>query len=132
MKKDRVIFDNSVWIEYFREKEKVADYIERELMEGRVYMVGPVVSELLQGVMNSADYNELRDCIDAVPFVESSLNDWKKAGKISGELRKDGLTIPLTDIFIAAVAINREMKVYSFDVHFKEIPGVKLFEQRLK
>jgi len=74
-------------------------------------MVDPVISELLQGVRTNHEYLALLNCIDAIPYIEVKNEDWKKAGKISFNLRKEGLTIPLTNIIISAIAIINLAKV---------------------
>ncbi|RJX25494.1 MAG: PIN domain-containing protein [Dethiobacter sp.] len=124
----KIIVDTSIWIEYFKKKAEIVAFIDRELLAGTTYMVGPVVSELLQGVKTEKELDSLLNCIDAVPFIESNIADWRLAGSISFRLRKDGLTIPLTDLLIAAVSINNGAYVYSPDHHFILIPDVLLYK----
>ncbi|MDO9534018.1 MAG: PIN domain-containing protein [Bacillota bacterium] len=124
----KIIVDTSIWIDYFKEKAEIVSFIERELLNGTTYIVGPVVSELLQGVKTERELDGLLGCIDAVPFIESSIVDWRLAGSISFRLRKKGLTIPLTDLLIAAISINNKSYVYSLDHHFALIPDVLLYK----
>jgi tRNA(fMet)-specific endonuclease VapC len=124
LKKQKIIVDTSIWIEYFKEDANIVEFIERKIIENNIYMVGPVISELLQGVRTNHEYMELLNCIDAIPYIEAKNEDWKKAGKISFNLRKDGLTIPLTDIIISVIAINNQAKVYTLDKYFNYIPEV--------
>ena len=123
----KIIVDTSIWIEYFKNKAEITAIIDKGLLAGTVYMAGPVVSELLQGVKTEQEFEKLLGCIDAVPFIDSNFEDWRLAGSISFRLRKDGLTIPLTDLIIAAISINNKAYVYSLDHHFKLIPDVHLF-----
>ncbi|PKM79955.1 MAG: PIN domain nuclease [Firmicutes bacterium HGW-Firmicutes-14] len=123
----RIMVDTSIWIEYFRGNFCDTNLIEQGLSLGYVYITGPIVAELLQGVKTSGEHKALSRCISAVPFVECGYQDWVKAGNISFNLRKKGVTVPLTDIIIAVAAIKIEAAVYTRDRHFKEIPGVKLF-----
>jgi predicted nucleic acid-binding protein len=124
----KIIVDTSIWIEYFKKKAEIVAFIDRELLLGTTYMVGPVVSELLQGVKTEQELDRLLGCIDAVPFLESNIADWRLSGSISFRLRKDGLTIPLTDLLIAAISINNRAYVYSLDHHFNFIPEVLLYK----
>lgn len=123
----KIIVDTSIWIEYFKDKAEITAIIDKGFLAGSVYMAGPVVSELLQGVKTEKEFERLLGCIDAVPFIDSNFEDWRLAGSISFRLRKDGLTIPLTDLIIAAISINNNAYVYSLDNHFKLIPEVRLF-----
>ncbi len=124
--KNPMLIDTSIWIEYFKENEKIIKVIEKGLMENNVFIAGPVVAELLQGVKSESEFQKLANCIDAVPFIDNSMKDWKTAGEISFKLRRNGITIPLTDIIISALAINNNLLVYTRDEHFKEVPGVKV------
>jgi hypothetical protein len=127
LKKQKIIVDTSIWIEYFKNKSDVVEFIERRIMDNIIFMVGPVISELLQGVRTDREYEKLVNCIDAIPYIEVKFEDWKKAGNISFNLRSKGITIPLTDIIISAIAINNKAEVYTRDKHFNDIPEVSLY-----
>lgn len=55
------------------------------------------------------------------------LQNLKNTGIISLELRKKGITVPLTDVLIASVAMRCKMKIYTLDKHFPVIPGVTAY-----
>ncbi|MCK8825701.1 PIN domain-containing protein [Fuchsiella alkaliacetigena] len=97
MQKTKIIVDTSIWIEYFKNSPEVVAVIEENLIENNIFVAGPIISELLQGVKSEKEYEKLLNCIDAIPFLEGKVQDWKKAGKISFNLRRKGITIPLTD-----------------------------------
>lgn len=127
MKRQKIIVDTSIWIEYFKNKSDVVEFIERRIMDNIIFMVGPIVSELLQGVKTNREYEKLISCIDAIPYIEGTFEDWKKAGNISFNLRRKGITIPLTDIIISAIAINNQARVHTLDKHFNDIPEISLY-----
>ena len=117
----KLLVDTSIWIEYFRGRLSDAAVIEQKLGQGTVFVTGPIVAELLQGVRTSAEADELRRCIDAIPYAECTLADWLTAGEMAFTLRRKGITIPLTDLIIAAVAKRIGAAVYSRDKHFARI-----------
>lgn len=124
----KIMVDTSVWIEYFRGKlGHKEEMLERGLNQNLVFVTGPIVSELLQGVKSAKEYEMLGQCIDAIPYVNCEYGDWIKAGEMAFELRRKGITIPLSDIIIAAVAIRIGAKIYTRDQHFKKIADVKLY-----
>jgi predicted nucleic acid-binding protein len=45
---------------------------------------------------------------------------------ICADLRKRGMPIPTNDLWIAAIAIERELVVYSRDRHFAQVRGLLL------
>jgi predicted nucleic acid-binding protein len=122
----RTIVDTSVWVQYFKSQTDIAEKIDQGLLSGTVYMVGPVVAELLQGARTEKDYNVLYNSIDGVPFIETSFSDWRLAGELFFRLREKGVTLPLTDCLIAAISINNDALVHTLDQHFRQIPGINL------
>ncbi len=128
MKQKKVIIDTSIWIEYFRGNSQNEGFIEKGLSEGSIYITGSIVSELLQGVKTQKEYDILSKCIEAIPFINCEYKDWITAGSISLNLRKKGITVPLTDIVIASVAMRINAKIYTLDKHFERIDGIDLLK----
>ncbi|MGE5529506.1 MAG: PIN domain-containing protein [Patescibacteria group bacterium] len=117
----KLLVDTSIWIEYFLGRLPDAAAIERGLGEGTVFVTGPIVAELLQGVRTAAEAERLRRCIDAIPYVECRLEDWLAAGETGFALRRKGIVVPLTDLVIAMVARRIGAMVHSLDKHFAQI-----------
>lgn len=122
----KIIVDTSVWIEYLKNNSIVAENLDQHLLAGNILIVGPVIAELLQGARTEKDYHALKNSIDGVPFIETGLQDWTFAGSISFKLRRKGLTVPITDCLIAAVAIRQNASVMSYGRHFAKIPNLIL------
>lgn len=127
MKPD-ILVDTSIWIEYFnRDKSFIADSLERLIGEDKVVVAGIILTELLQGTKNEKEFHAILENITALPFLESRLNTWIEAGRISFNLRRTGLTIPTTDIIIASLAIENNCQIFSLDPHFEKIPEVNRY-----
>lgn len=124
-----MIIDTSLWIEYFKNNPDVVKVVEAGLANSTIYITGSIVSELLQGSKTRLEFDKLSQCIDAVPYIECTMQDWIKAGELSFKLRKGGVTIPLTDMLIASIALNRHMAVWTLDKHFSYIPAVELISK---
>jgi len=124
--KQMTLIDTSIWIEYFRGKSAHTEFIEAGLNDGSVYITGPIISELLQGVKSEKEFDMLASCVDAIPFLECETIDWMNTGKLSFNLRKKGITVPITDSLIAVIASRYKMRILTLDNHFKKIPDVKL------
>jgi len=121
----KMIVDSSVWIEYLKNRPSVTEKLDQLLLAGTIVTVGPVIAEILQGAKTEKDYRLLENNLGGLPLIETKVEDWIKAGKISYELRKRGITIPLTDCLIAAVAIHQNASVMTYDRHFESIPDLK-------
>ncbi len=124
-----IIVDTSIWIEYLKNNHEIAPGLDEGLLAGNIYMVGPVVSELLQGAKTENDYQALSSTIDGVPFINAKFTDWQLAGELSFKMRKKGVTIAITDCLISAIAINNRAAVYTLDQDFKSIPEVTLYNE---
>ncbi len=122
----KIIVDTSVWIEYLKNKPTLAEKLDRQLLAGDIFTVGPVVAELLQSAKTEKDYRMVKSSIDGLPFIETNFENWVLAGGISYKLRRKGITIPITDCVIAALAIHNNASVMTYDRHFANIPNLKL------
>ena len=109
--KQKVTADTSIWIEYLRNNSNVIEIMDNKLMDNSICIVG-VVREII------------RQNIDAVEYQEIAYEDWIKAGEISNDLRKNGITLPMADIVIAATAQMHGIQVLTFDNHFKQISNL--------
>ena len=90
------------------------------------------IGELLSGFKAGAKENKNREELEA--FLDSprvqlhSINEDTAEfyAEILDGLRKKGKPIPTNDIWIAAVALQHGLKLYSKDQHFKFVPGLVL------
>lgn len=123
-----VIADTSVWIEYFRGgDEPVRSALRRLIRTQQTALVGMVLAELLQGCRTSKEADTILANLAGLGFLETTFATWKRAGELSASLRRKGLTIPLSDLVIAAVAMEHQCQVYTLDPHFKQVPGLTLY-----
>ena len=53
----------------------------------------------------------------------------EKAAEIAILARKNGITLPLSDILIAAIAMENNLSIYTLDKHFEQIPNLKRYRK---
>ncbi len=122
-----VVVDTSQWVQYFRVAASAeAAEVRRLLALGEVVMVGVVYAELLCGARDETQFRALDEQLDALPFFEMTNTIWRDTGRILSDLQRRGLTIPLPDAAIAALALEHGVQVYTRDDHFQRIPGLEL------
>ncbi len=125
MKNKGILPDTCAWIEYLRPAEGIlGQYLVKALAGESVYICGPVLYELIQGLRSEKELNLLIGALGALPHIEMNAGLWVKAGQLSASLRKAGKTIPFSDILIAALAIEYNLTVLTQDEHFQSIPGL--------
>ncbi|GER94298.1 PIN domain-containing protein [hot springs metagenome] len=127
MIKDGVIADTSTLIDFLKNNEPCAAVIETLIKEKRLLTTGIIMAELLQGIKTITEENSVAELLEGIPVVEIDSVIWLKAGRISCALRRNGITLPLTDVAIAALCINHNLSIFTLDKHFQQIPGLKLF-----
>ncbi|MCI5149668.1 MAG: type II toxin-antitoxin system VapC family toxin [Candidatus Electrothrix sp. MAN1_4] len=62
-------------------------------------------------------------------IIDVSIETSEIFGEIKSGLRKKGKMIPLNDIWIAAHAIETGAKLITYDAHFKNISGLRLWDE---
>lgn len=122
-----VIVDTSVWVQAFRVPGSVEKReVEALIRAGEVAMVGVIFAELMRGARDRDGFRDLEEDLDAIPFLEADKQSWRRAGVLLFNLRRQGLTVPLTDAVIAAIAIGGGHEVYTLDEHFQRVPELTL------
>ena len=123
-----VIADTSVWIPFFNRPdspEKAA--LDLLIDADEIALVGVVLAELLQGCRTQSERDSRSDALLALPYYEVTQSIWLQTGDLSAALLRRGVTLPMSDLIIAALAIERDCRVYSLDAHIKKIPGLHLY-----
>jgi predicted nucleic acid-binding protein len=122
--------DTCAWIDFFKGKKTLmSQALERELLRGEVATCGVILYELIQGIKSSKEEQLVLSALQATTYLELSAEHWIKAGRLSAELRKNGQTLPLSDLVIAALALIQDFAVLTVDSHFNAIAGLKVISE---
>ena len=123
-----VVVDSNIWINYLRSPgSPTGTALQSLLNENRVLMTGPVLEEVLQGAQGEAEFAVLQPRLESIPYVEPSQRTWAAAGSLSMKLRGSGQITPLTDLLIAAVALEGDHELFTLDSHFRRVPNLMLY-----
>lgn len=123
----KLLPDTCVWIDFLRNRDTtLTQQLEQALLQGEVYTCGVVLYELLQGIRTPGEEQQVRLAFDALVMCEAMAKTWVAAAGISSDLRSRGITLPMSDIIIAAVALEHGLTVMTVDQHFQQIPGLSL------
>ena len=128
MARDGVIVDTSVLISFFIGESKIADKVTRLLQDNRVVTTGIIIAELLQGMKDVKEERDISGIFAEISPLEITTDLWIKTGKIALSLRREGINLPLTDVAIAALAVEHNLSVYTLDKHFEKMPGLKMYK----
>ncbi len=132
-----VIVDTTAWSAAFRRAPGPLSPSAREVValvdEGRVELLGAVRQEVLSGVRAKDQFRRLRDRLRAFEDLALDNVDYENAGACFNECRGKGVQGSNTDFLICAVALRRDLAVFTADgdfPHFKRILGVRLHSVR--
>lgn len=124
----KVLIDTCMWATYFdRPQSAVTRAIDDLVDENRVVLIGPVLTEVLLGIKNPHRADYVASQLEGVQWEVVRWQDWKYAAQLGRQLAARGEKIPLTDLAISAIAIDRDFEVYSSDPHFDLFSAVKRF-----
>lgn len=123
-----ILADTSVWIEFFKSRSVIGDRLEALIIENSVWSCGVVMFELLQGVKSEAEKSVILDTLSNLSYVEMSPSLWQKSATLAASLKKKGITLPLTDIFISSIALEYNLSIFTLDKHFRQVPGLKIYK----
>jgi predicted nucleic acid-binding protein len=120
---DKVIIDTSAWIESFRPgSEKPFQRLVKDLIiQDLVLLPGIIKTELLRGAKNKKEYNQLNEMLTGLNYLTVDEDYWGRLSIFSFQLFRKGITVPLTDAYIALLCIEKQAGLLHRDKHFDMI-----------
>ena len=125
---DLFLIDTCIWVTYFnrpRSAEKVA--IDGLLDDDRAALIGPILAEVLLGFRRDQQADWVASELRGLNYIDTDWDDWRKAARLGRRMIANGNSLPLSDLIIAAVALDGGHEVYSSDPHFDLFPDLKRF-----
>ncbi|MDP3296538.1 MAG: PIN domain nuclease [Thermodesulfovibrionia bacterium] len=118
-----ILIDTSAWIFALKKNFHpfVKERIDTILIESDVAINGIIGLELLGGAKTEKEYDRLKSRLDALCYIEATKSLWDNASKLAFDLKRKGINVPYTDIFIAASAIQEMTVLLHADSHFDTI-----------
>ncbi len=121
MQSNLYLLDTSVWIDVLKPggaNSSLRDRVDALLAADRVAITGMVRLELLGGARNDRDWDQLNDHFSALHQLPFEDDTWQEAARMGFQLRRQGVTVPFTDLIIGAVAVNSSSVLLHRDRHF--------------
>jgi predicted nucleic acid-binding protein len=97
---------------------------------GEAAHCGPIQFELLSGARES-EVEDIRAAMAFSTLLDFPIDCWDRAAEIEKVLRRQGVTIPRDDIFVAAPALYHDLALYADDAHFALLRETGPFPLRL-
>ncbi len=123
----RILIDTNIYSNAFRGDQSVIETLRKQTEIGfSVISIGELLSGFKGGNKESENKIELESFLDS-PRVVIYCVDEETAdlySEILHNLRTAGTPIPTNDIWIAAIAFQHGLKLFSTDAHFQLIKGL--------
>lgn len=118
-----ILLDSSALIEYYRPQgdPEVQRQVAKVIKAHLVVTNGIVQTELLAFTKTEKAFEALHRDFEAFFWVDLTLIDFKRAAEMGYQLRRQGITVPVTDLVIAASAMQTNATLYHLDAHFDSI-----------
>lgn len=121
MKDDLFLVDTSIWLDVLppgRGSSALRNRMDALLSADLVATTGMVRLELLGGARSEEEWNRLSGLVYALHHLPITEGHWQDAALMGFQLRRQGVTVPFTDLLIGAVSIEAEAVLMHRDRHF--------------
>jgi predicted nucleic acid-binding protein len=124
-----LLIDTNIYTNAFNGNTEVIQILQRAQ---KISICAITIGELLSGFKAGSKENinraELEEFLDSprVQLIGIDEDTAEFYSEIQTALKKKGKPIPTNDIWIAAIALQHGLKLYTKDQHFKYVPGLVL------
>jgi len=125
----RLLIDTNIYSYALRGDDDVVEVLRKaEEIGFSVISIGELLSGFKGGGKERKNREELEKFLDSPRVVVYSVNEDTSEfyAEILNNLRGIGRPVPTNDIWIAAVAFQNGLKLFTKDMHFKDIAGLSL------
>ena len=121
MPNKRFLVDTSAWILALKPNgvPEIKNRIGQLLSNEMLYTTGMICLELLGGTKTQKEFMRLKGHLDALDLIEIDGKIWESAYDLAFKLRRQGITVPHTDILIAACGLAADATIVHVDIHFE-------------
>ncbi|MFP4547793.1 MAG: PIN domain-containing protein [Fidelibacterota bacterium] len=118
----KVLVDTSVWSLAFRRHHAretlIINQLKDLIQDQRVQIIGSIRQELLSGIKSIEQFEKLKIYLSAFPDIVLNEKDYELAAMFHNQCRSKGIQGSNTDFLICAVAITRNMSIFTTDIDF--------------
>ena len=121
MRGEIFLLDTSIWLEVLpsgRGSPALRERVDALLSTDSVATTGMVQLELLGGARSQEEWDRLREFMSALHPLPVGEEDWLEAAHMGFQLRRQGITVPFTDLLIGEVSIRSGAVLVHRDRHF--------------
>ncbi|MBT4363639.1 MAG: type II toxin-antitoxin system VapC family toxin [Desulfobacteraceae bacterium] len=125
----RILIDTNIYSHAFRGDEDVIRILRKADEIGfSVISIGELFAGFKGGGREKDNIEELEEFLDSPRVVVYKVDDQTSGfyANVLDNLKKAGTPIPTNDIWIAAIAFQHGLKLFTKDSHFQHVSGLSL------
>jgi tRNA(fMet)-specific endonuclease VapC len=125
----QLLIDTNIYSYALRGDDEVVEVLRKSEQIGiSVISIGELLSGFKGGVKEKKNREELEIFLDSPRVVIYPVDEDTSEfyAEILKNLREIGKPVPTNDVWIAAIAFQNGLKLFTKDIHFKTIPGLSL------
>ena len=125
----QLLIDTNIYSYALRGDDDVVEVLRKSEQIGiSVISIGELLSGFKGGGREKKNREELEIFLDSPRVVVYPVDEDTSEfyAEIINNLREIGKPVPTNDIWIAAIAFQNGLKLFTKDIHFKTIPGLSL------
>ncbi len=128
----KVLLDTNAYAALLRGDERVLDVLAKA---EHVYLSAVVLGELFAGFRGGSLFLENKQRLDQfmarpqVALLSVGRETADVFGAVKHQLKLDGTPIPLNDVWIASHAMETGAVLVTYDKHFRQIAGLRLWDE---
>lgn len=118
----KVLVDTCVWSQVLRHRSpntELTKNLKDLIRDGRVSIFGPIRQELLSGVPNTKQFNQLKEQLSSFEDVPLKTEHFEKAAEFSNIYQSKGIQGSTIDFLICAVAYIENFVIFTTDNDFE-------------
>lgn len=118
----KVLVDTSVWSLALRRKSphinKVVTELRKLIQDFKVEIIGAIRQEILSGIRDNNQFNELKQYFSAFPDLPAESDDYEMAAEFFNQCREKGVQGSNTDFLICAMSVRHQLSIFTRDNNF--------------
>ena len=125
-----IVLDTNILIEFEAHNVELIKFLQNltKKFPSRPYITSANYSEFLYGFIKESPKKQEKaiEFLEDYKLLNTSKNSSKLLAKIKYELEKKGKMIPIFDVLIASIVMDKKAMLITFDEHFKNIEGLEV------
>ena len=118
----KILVDTCVWSAVLRHKiphRELTKRLKEFIADGRVVIIGPIRQELLSGLSNTKQFNQLEGLLSPFEDILLRTEHFIKAAEFANICRSKGIQGSTIDFLVCSVAYLEDLIVFTTDNDFE-------------